>query len=88
MKSFLLAAALTLVPVAAFAQAPVPAQLSPADQQLLADWQALNTALQHVQQDIIAKMQAEAAAQKQIADLQAQIAKLKAVQTPPTPAKK
>ena len=70
-----------LAPAAAFAQAP--AGPSP-DQQLIADWQALNTAIQHVAQDLSAKMQASAEAEKQIADLQKQIADLK-TKTEPKP---
>lgn len=74
MKTVLLATALVLVPVAAFAQAP--AGPSP-DQQLVSDWQALNTAIQHVAQDLTAKMQASAVEEKQIADLQKQVADLR-----------
>ena len=81
MKTVLLAAAIALAPITAFAQAP--AGPSP-DQQLIADWQALNTAIQHVAQDLSAKMKASADAEKQIADLQKQIADLK-TKTKPKP---
>lgn len=90
LRSFLLAGTVALAPVAAFAQAPAPPQASPLDQQLVADWQVLNTAIQHVAQDLSAKLQASAAEEKQIADLQKQIADLKATQAAPStdPAKK
>ena len=81
-RVLLLSAALALVPVSAFAQAP--AGPSP-DQQLIADWQVLDTAIQHVAQDLNAKMKASADAEKQIADLQKQIADLKAAKTEPKP---
>lgn len=56
------------------------------DQQLSADWQALNTALQHVQQDIVEKMTTAAADQKRIIDMEKQISDLKKLSAP-TPAK-
>lgn len=56
------------------------------DQQLSADWQALNTTLQHVQQDIVEKMTTAAADQKRIIDMEKQISDLKKLSAP-TPAK-
>ena len=83
LAAFAFAAVAALVmPAAAFAQAPL-AGPSP-DQQLIADWQMLNTAIQHVAQDLSAKMQASAEAEKKIADLQKQIADLK-TKTEPKP---
>lgn len=59
MRKWIIAFLLLLSP--AMAQTP-PAQpnLSPADQQLAADWQSLNTALLHVQQDLAEKIKADA----------------------------